>query len=44
MSLFKIGTLVVLNFCTFIFFSNQVFFENVKELSYNPQKDLSNGV
>ncbi len=44
MSLFKIGTLVVPNFCTFISFSNQVFFENMKELSYNPQKDLSNGV
>ncbi len=27
-----------------IFFSNQVFFENVREISYNSQKDLSNSV
>jgi hypothetical protein len=48
MSLFlgspKTGTFVVPKFWTFLSFSNQVYFENVKKKYYSPQKKLSNGV
>jgi hypothetical protein len=40
----KIGTLVVPKLWMLISFSNQVFFENVRTISYNPQKELSNGI
>jgi hypothetical protein len=40
----KIGTLVVPKLWLFIYFSNQVCFENAREISYSPQKDLSNNV
>jgi hypothetical protein len=40
----KIKTLVVPKLWRLISFSNQVFFENARAISYSLQKDLSNGV
>jgi hypothetical protein len=40
----KIGSFVVPQLWTFTFLPNQVFFANTSEISYSPQKDLSNGV
>jgi len=37
----KIGIRVVPKLQTFISFSNQVYFENMKAISYSPQKDFS---
>jgi hypothetical protein len=37
------GILVVSKLWTFIFFSNQIYLEYAREISYNPQKDLYNG-
>jgi hypothetical protein len=40
----KTRTLVIPKLWMLIFFSNKVFFDNEKEISYSPQKDLSNDV
>jgi hypothetical protein len=34
----------VLELWTFVSFSNQIYFENSRVISYSPQKDISNGV
>jgi len=38
------GSLVVPKLWTFISFSNHIYFENTRAMSYNPQKYLSNDV
>ncbi len=40
----KTKTFIVLEFWTFISFSNQVIFENARAIVYSLQKDISNGV
>jgi hypothetical protein len=40
----KIKTFVVPKLWTFLFFSNQVCFENARAISYSPKKDILNGV
>jgi hypothetical protein len=40
----KTKTFVVLKLWTFIFSSNQIYFEHVRATSYNPKENLFNGV
>jgi hypothetical protein len=40
----KIATLLVSKLWTLIYFSNKIFLENEKEISYSSQKYLSNDV